>query len=259
MAPTTRSPLVVLAAVTGTLALVVAGWLLGHGSPAAPAAAAATGAGDALGARARDGVLVSGTGEVSGRPDTLVAQFGSEASASSVDDALGRADRAMGRITDALQKGGVAEADLRTAGLDIYPQYSDDGRQVTGYQAQQQLTVTFRDIDTAGRLIGRAVAAGGDAARLSGLAFRIDDDSAMLADARRKAFADAKAKADLYGDAAGRGLGRVVSVTETVTGNDRPYPMTAFDSAGGSVARDVDIQPGEQKLAVTVTVEWAFD
>ncbi|MEO7980957.1 MAG: hypothetical protein ABI807_08720, partial [Sporichthyaceae bacterium] len=74
MQPTARPPLVVLAAVAGTLALVVAGWLLGRGGGPVPAAAAAT-TGDASGDRARDGVLVSGTGEVTGRPDTLVAQF----------------------------------------------------------------------------------------------------------------------------------------------------------------------------------------
>ncbi len=242
---------------SGTLALVVAGWLLGHGGSTVPSAAAA-GSSDTSGDRARDGVLVSGTGEVTGRPDTLVAQFGAEATAASVDDALARADRALGRITAALLKGGVDKADLQTAGLDIYPRYDNDGRQVTGYQAAQQLTVTFRDVDTAGRLIGAAVTAGGDAARLFGLSFRIDDDSALLADARRKAFDDARAKAELYSGAAGRGLGRVVSVTESVTGNDRPYPMSAYaaDSAG---AGDVQIQPGQQQLAVTVNVEWSFD
>ncbi len=256
MQTTPRPPLLVAAAVAGTLALVVAGWLLGNDGSGAPAAQAASS--ESSSDRARDGVLVSGTGEVTGRPDTLVAQFGAEATADSVDAALARADRALRRITQSLQDGGIDEADLRTAGLDIYPRYSDDGRQVTGYQASQQLTVTFRDVDAAGRLIGRAVDAGGDAARLSGLSFRIDDDSALLADARRKAFADAKAKAELYGDAAGRGLGRVVSVTETVTGNDAPYPVAGYDSAAGA-ARDVSLQPGQQQLSVTVTVEWSFD
>lgn len=256
--PVPRSPLLVLAAVLGTLAIVVTGWLLGHGSSVAPPAAAATG--DATASdRARDGVLVSGTGQVTGRPDTLVAQFGSEATASTVDDALDRADRAMRRITDRLKDGGVDEADLQTSGLDIYPQYSNDGRTVTGYQASQQLTVTFRDVDKAGALMGRAVSAGGDAARLSGLWFRVDDDSALLADARRKAFDDAKAKAQLYADASGRGLGRVVSVTETVGGADQPVPMAAYDMAAGAKAvRDVAIQPGQQELSVTATVEWSF-
>ena len=261
--PRSRSLLAMAIAVAVTLALVVSGWLLGHGTSATPAAASvgsASGDTSGNGSVARDGVLVSGTGKVTGRPDTLVADFGSEATAASVDEALSRADRGLRRITDALSKGGVDKADLRTAGVDISPQYSNDGRQVTGYQASERLSVTFRDVESAGKLIGAAVAAGGDAARLSGLSFRIDDDSTLLADARRKAFADAKGKASLYSEAAGRGLARVVSVTESVSGNDMPYPMDAYRSmaAAAPVATDVSLQPGQQDLSVTVTVEWAF-
>ena len=257
MNPSSRSPLVVVAAVVGTLALVLSGWLLGHGTPAAPAAHAAGSADPATG-RARDGVLVSGTGTVSGRPDTLVAQFGAEATAASVDEALDRADRALRRITDALRDGGVADEDLQTTSLDIYPQYDPDGRRVTGYQAQQQLSVTFRDVDAAGALMGRAVSAGGDAARLSGLSFLIDDDSDLLADARRQAFEDARAKAELYGDASGRGLGRVVSVTEDVSGAARPFPVESYYAAADS-AKAVELEAGQQQLSVTVQVEWSFD
>jgi uncharacterized protein YggE len=199
-------------AVVATLAVLVAGWLLGHqGAAITPAAAADTGSTPSV-ERARDGVLVSGTGEVTGRPDTLVATFGT---------------------------------------------YDSSGNHVTGYQAQQQLTVTMHDVSRAGEQIGAAVAAGGDAARLSGLTFRIDDDSALLTEARRNAFADAKAKAKLYGEQAGRGLSRVVSVTETVNGADTPYPVPTFGAAAGD-SRTVKVDPGQQQLSVTVTVEWAF-
>ena len=249
----TAPPLVAL----GTVAVLAAGWLMGH-SGGTPPAAAATGPTPVSDDRARDGVLVTGTGKVTGRPDTLVADFGTEASGSSVDQALGRADQAITRVRRTLLAGGVDRADLQTAGIEIYPRYDDNGDRITGYQASQRLTVTFRDVDRAGDLLGKAVDAGGDAARLSGLSFRIDDDSTLLATARRKAFDDAKAKATLYGEAAGRGLGRVVSVTETVQGNDSPYPVP-YAAAASSAARDVAIEPGQQQLAVSVTVEWAFD
>jgi uncharacterized protein YggE len=241
--------------IAATLALVVTGWLLGHGGSSVPPAAAATG--DPAPTTGGQGVTVSGTGEVTGRPDTLVADFGTQATGSTVSSALSRADRAMTRVTSVLRHDGVDSKDLQTAGLDIYPQYSNDGRTVTGYQASQDLTVTFRDVDKAGSLISRAVSAGGDAVRMSGLSFRIDDDSALLADARSKAFADAKAKAQLYGDAAGRGLGQVVSVNETVTGQDTPYPVPYATAADGA-AKSVDVQAGQQQLSVTVTVTWSL-
>lgn len=246
------APLVAL----GTVAVLAAGWLMGNNG-GTPPAAAATSPTQVADDRARDGVLVTGTGKVTGRPDTLVADFGTEASGSSVDQALGRADRAISRVRKELVAGGVDRADLQTAGIEIYPRYDNNGDRITGYQASQRLTVTFRDVDRAGALLGKAVDAGGDAARLSGLSFRIDDDSDLLATARRKAFDDAKAKATLYGEAAGRGLGRVVSVTETVRGDDSPYPVDRYYAA--SAARDVAIEPGQQQLSVSVTVEWAFD
>jgi uncharacterized protein YggE len=250
-------PVLAVTAVVSALALVVTGWTLGRQGAAVPAARAASTSTEAPTGRARDGVLVSGTGSVSGRPDTLVAEFGSEARAASVDESLGRADRALRRIIDALRREAVDRADMQTADVEIYPTYDDNGNRVTGYEAQQRLTVTIRDVDRAGRLLGRAVDAGGDAARLSGLSFRIDDDSALMTEARRRAFDDARAKADLYADAAGRGLARVVSVSETVTGADSPSPMDSMRAAG-SAAADIAVEPGRQQLSVTVTVEWAF-
>ena len=79
--------------IAATLALVVTGWLLGHGGTSVPPAAAATG--DPTAATGAQGITVSGTGEVTGRPDTLVADFGTEATGSTVSSALSRADHAM--------------------------------------------------------------------------------------------------------------------------------------------------------------------
>ena len=242
--------------IAATLALVVTGWLLGHGGSSVPPASAATG--DPTSATGAQGITVSGTGEVTGRPDTLVADFGTEATGSTVSSALSRADHAMTRVTDALKHNGVDSKDLQTAGLDIYPQYSNDGRTVTGYQASQNLTVTFRDVDKAGSLISKAVSAGGDAVRMSGLSFQIDDDSTLLADARSKAFDDAKSKAQLYGDASGRGLGQVVNVSETVSGQDTPYPVPYAAAADSVRGKSVDVQAGQQQLSVTVTVTWSL-
>jgi uncharacterized protein YggE len=49
----------------------------------------------------------------------------------------------------------------------------------------------------------------------------------------------------------------VVSVTETVNGADSPYPTERLAAAADS-ARSLAVEPGQQQLSVTVTVEWAF-
>jgi uncharacterized protein YggE len=235
------------------LLVALSAWLLGSRSNTPTAVAAEPATAD----RAREGVLVSGTGQVLGMPDVLRADFGAEARGATVDEALRKANSALTRIRDALVQGGVDRADIQTADVEIFPRYAR-GRGIIGYQVSHRLIVKIRDLDKAGTIIGAGVAAGGNAARLSGVSFAIDDDSALLAEARKKAFADAKAKAELYGQQAGRPLGHVVSVTETVR-QAQPFSEAAALAAGGTPAPlNVPLEPGQQRLAVTVTVEWAF-
>jgi uncharacterized protein len=197
----------------------------------------------------RDSVLVTGTGEVSAPPDTLTAAFGVEAGGPTIGDALNHADVAATRMRDALVRAGVARADLQTSNFSVGSKV-DDAQKVTGYTVSEGLTAKIRNLPRAGQLLSAAIAAGGDSARLNGVSFAVENDTALLADARKKAFADARQKAELYAREAGRPLGRVVRVSEDGT------PVTHF----GPFAMDsrLPVEPGRQQLSVTVTVEWVL-
>ena len=244
-----RSSVMLLLALVMLVAL--SSWLLGNRSVIAPASAAAA---TQPVEGARDGVLVSATGEVLGVPDTLRADFGVGANAAAVDEALDLANAAMTRMQDALVNAGVAKADPQTSTAGIHPTYGKQGR-ITGYAVNEGLTARIRTISDAGTIIAAGIDAGGDAAQLFGVYFEVEDDDDLLATARRKAFADAQAKAELYAAEAGRELGQVVSVTETIPGNER---LELQASRAESATTDVPIEPGRQQLAVTVTVEWSF-
>ena len=213
------------------------------GPPAAAVAAPA----DQL----RESVLVTGRGEVSGEPDTLTANLAVETRATTVGQALDEANKAATRMRDTLARAG---AELRTSHAGITAT-RDDKTQITNYTASQGLTATIRNLPQAGTLLSAAVAAGGDAARLNGVSFTIENDAALLAEARRRAFADARAKAEVYARQAGRPLGRVLTVSEAAPAHGWPIDQDRFAAADSAVP----IEPGRQRLAVTVTVEWAFD
>jgi uncharacterized protein YggE len=201
----------------------------------------------------RESVLVTGTGEVSGDPDTLTADFGVETNASTVGQALDRADIAANRMRDTLVRAGIATADLQTSNLSIGSKVNGD-QAITGYTVSEGLTAKIRNLRRAGELMSAAVAAGGDAARLNGVSFAIENDAALLAAARKDAFADARQKAELYAREAGRPLGRVLQVSETAPGGGGPvghYSPAAMDSR-------FPIEPGRQRLTVVITVEWAL-
>ncbi|NMO53807.1 SIMPL domain-containing protein [Actinoplanes sp. TBRC 11911] len=238
----TTPALVVLA----TLVLMSSGMLGGR-----PAYASANGATDSPPAgQPRESVSVTGWGEVFGEPDTLTAEFAAETTAVTVEEAVDRATAAATRMRDSLIRAGVARADLQTSNVTIGSNMNEN-RKITGYTVSQGLTATIRDLPRAGALLSATIAAGGDAARLNGASFAIEDDAALLTEARKKAFADARGKAELYAGAAGRPLGRVVRISETDPG---------FAGAGGMAAADArfPIEPGRQRLSASVTVEWAL-
>ena len=200
----------------------------------------------------RESVVVTGRGEVLGEPDTLTAQLAVETSAATVDAALHRATAALTRMRDTLVRAGTATADLQTSNVGISARRKDDGT-IVDYTVNQGLTAKLRHLPRAGAILSATITAGGDAARLNGVSFTIEDDAALLAEARRKAFADARAKATLYAREAGRPLGRVVRVTEATSEHSVAGEPDRF-----AADSPVPVEPGRQRLAVTVTVEWVL-
>jgi uncharacterized protein YggE len=243
-----------IAAVVAVLVLLVAYALgsMGHAG-ATPAAAAPTA--DATSA----GIEVTGVGEVAGTPDVLRLDMSAEVHASTVEVALQKTNAAMTKVIKALKDGGVAGKDLRTAGLSVNPDYSYNGNQprITGYGASESLTATLRDLNTAGRLVTRAVAAGGAAARVDGMQLDLEGDSNLLVQARKRAFAEAKAKAETYAEAAGRGLGAPTSVSEQVNSTS-PQPLQYDTMAAAPTRSAVPVEPGSQTVSVSVKVVWSF-
>jgi uncharacterized protein YggE len=247
-----RSRLAVPALVAlATLAVPSAVLAGGHPATAAPAAGSQSADPD------REGLSVSGTGIVFGDPDTLDANFAVETTAATVGEALTGANAAATRMRDALVAAGIAKADLRTADVGVSERRNDKD-EITGYTANQGLTAKIRKLADAGKLLSTAIKAGGDAARLHGISFGIEDDSKLLAEARKKAFAEARGKAALYAGEAGRSLDRVVKVTEDNPRYGGPAQQFKLSAAMAAADAETPIEPGRQQIAVTVTVEWAF-
>ncbi len=199
-----------------------------------------------------ESVVVTGTGAVFGEPDVLTADFAVEADAPAVDSALTRASAAATRMRDALVHAGVARADLRTSDVSINSRRK--GEKITGYTVVQGLTAKIRNLPRAGALMSTAITSGGDAARLNSASFGLENDAALLAEARKKAFADARGKAELYAREAHRPLGRVIRVTEDGTGSAGPSPLRGLAYADQAVP----VEPGRQQLTATITVEWSL-
>src|SRR5690606_7681388 len=93
---------------------------------------------------------------------------------------------------------------------------------------------------------------------VNGVSFSVADPAELLNEARKAAFADARAKAELYAEVAGAGLGDLESISESQNyGSPQPYAMYARAEVAQSA--DVPVEAGELTFAITVNVAWDLD
>jgi len=204
------------------------------------------------------GITVTGSGTVKGTPDTLSVSLSVTSTASTIDDALAKASKAQTAVVASLKDHGVAAADLQTSNLSISPNYTSKGLP-SGYRVDEGVTATLHGLAKAGKTLGAAVAAGGDAVRVDGIWVSIDDTDPLKGDARSAAVSDARNRAEQYASAAGRHVGEVQSISEVVT-TPNPYAMDRYAMAQPAAlnAGSIPIQAGSQDVTVQVTVVYAL-
>lgn len=195
-------------------------------------------------------VTVVGTGKVQGTPDTLNVTASIEATAPDVTAAMNQTSSRQQAVLDALSGAGIDKKDIATKQVELQPDYRDSV--ITGYRASNTIDIKVRKLDTASQVLAKIVQAGGNATRISNVAYAIDDDSQLVKDARTRAFNDAKDRAQQYAQLSGLNLGKVVSISEA-TGGTTPTPMPAPRMA---MAEAVPLSPGQQTVNFSVTVIW---
>ena len=203
-------------------------------------------------------VMVEGTGTVSTVPDIADVMTGVTNRAESARQALDANNAAMERLIKALKKADIDDKDIRTSGFNVSPLYeyikSTRQSRITGYQASNQVTVTVRELKRIGRVIDDVVTAGSNQVR--GVQFRVSQPERLLDEARKKAFADAKRRAELYADAADIDLGKVIHIQERSARFPQPRMLAA---SAMKESRDVPVSPGSQALSVNVSVKFELD
>ena len=198
-------------------------------------------------------VTVVGTGQVQGVPDTLTADAAIEVLAPDVTAAMSQAGDRQQAVINALTSGGIDAKDISTTGVSLQPQYGDNSS-ITGYRASNSLQVTIRQLEAASGALAAIVNAGGNNTRINSVSYSIEDDSALVGDARARAFNDARSRAQQYAELSGLSLGKVISISETSGGTPPPPPMPM--PMPQAMAADVPLQPGQQTVSFAITAVW---
>lgn len=203
-------------------------------------------------------VVMTGDGTATGVPDQLTFSVAVTDTESDVSAAMAAASAAMRRVQRSLTSHDVTSRDVATTGLSIDPSYdySHNTERLVGYTVVQRAKVTVRALSHAGAVLSAAAAAGGNAVRINGIALAIGDRDALLAQARKDAIDDARAKAGQYAGAAGVRLGTVTSVKEVSSPVPIENSADSFSAQALAAPLAVPIKAGSQKLTVHVQVVW---
>jgi uncharacterized protein YggE len=201
-------------------------------------------------------VSVTGIGRTTLTPDRYTFSVGVQTIAPTVDAAVNENNQRVTSVLAALKKAGAAEKEIRTSNFSIYPQQVYEQGQpprITGYQVSNNITVTRDKVTDAGKLLQAAVSAGVNVS--SGLQFQISDPTRGRDQGLKAAVDDARAKAALLAQAAGRTLGRALTIAE---GSAPVPPPRAYGAQMMMMAKadtaEVPVESGTQEMTFSVSI-----
>ena len=195
---------------------------------------------------------VDASADVARVPDIAVISAGIVSRASSASEALAETAQKMQHMLGALNKAGIDQRDIQTANISLDPEYrypANQSPQLVGYSATNKVSVRLRDIRSAGKVLDSLVAEGAN--QLNGPSFLVEHPDAALDEARIKAIAAGRARAELYAHSLGMRVVRLVAVNENdnIVSSPLPVRMMAL-----SAKAETPVEPGEQKLGVSLAM-----
>jgi uncharacterized protein len=202
------------------------------------------GAQDAL---EEDTITVTGVGTVEAVPNEAQMSFGVESRAPTAKAAVAANADAMRKVINALRQARGRE--IATQWVSVYP-VTDDSGAVDGFSASNSVSATA-DVDDAAALIDAAAEAGAN--QITGPGLSSSNAEALYRQALGKAVAEARARAEVLAEAAGRSLGQIEAIAESTAAT--PYYAERMQAAD---AASTPIVPGEQETTASITVTFSL-
>ncbi|MBN2465763.1 SIMPL domain-containing protein [candidate division WOR-3 bacterium] len=209
-------------------------------------------------------LAVTGTAEVSVKPDICYISFGVETfNKKSAREAYRINSEVMTTLSASVLATGIEAKDVQTSGFSVAPQYhydNDNRRRVfDGYRVYHSLDVNVRELNQASAVLDAGMDAG--ATQVNHVTFAVENPKKHTSNARVEAVRAAHAKALTMADLAGVRLGKPISISENEPGGWGQYyaqANVAVDRAA-SPEESAGLQPGEFKLTRTVYITYEIE
>lgn len=202
---------------------------------------------------------VNGSGFVEVAPDRARLAFAVETEAEGAREAGEANARLMDAVIRALRGTGVPELRIESTGYSLAPRYAprraDEPQRIAGYTARNTVQVITDDVETVGRLVDAALAAGAN--RVAGMSFEIRDPEPHRQEALRRAVATARGEAEAIANALGLRLGAPVTVQGGASaGQPRPMMRAEMMDMAMAMAPETPVEAGLQRVNANVSIRY---
>lgn len=207
-------------------------------------------------------ISVNGVGEVKVQPDEVVIALGVETREKTLEQARKQTDSRAASIIAYLRKQGVDAKDIQTSYVSLHPVYSSGeyGKAAPDfYMAQKTMTIVIKKLNRFDELLVGLYDNGVN--RIDDIAFRVSDIEKHRVEARKKAVADAKQKANALTSELGAKVGKVYSISEhTPVGSPRlGYAKVAMDMESAQGGDGPSIAGGQVTVTSNVGVSFVIE
>ena len=201
------------------------------------------------------GITAFGAASVKAVPDLVRVRFKVIRVEQAPAAAFEAARAAVRAVRSSLREHGIGDAAVEGSRLDLKTatEYVDGTRKFVGYQCQAAFAVESRALDDVEPLLVDVVAAGAN--EIEGVDFDIMAKRELRAEARRKAVAAARTKAELYADAAGVRVGAVQHIEDVDP--DQPGASRYRSHADAAATTAQDLAPGHIVVSAAVILGYA--
>jgi uncharacterized protein YggE len=203
-------------------------------------------------------ISLSATGAVKTTPDKVDISTGVTSEAKTARQALDLDTAAVSKIVAALKEDGIEPKDIQTVNFSVGPVYEQRPYDkpappvVIGYRVTNQVRITLHDTKKLGGILDKVVTLGSN--QIDSIEFGVEEPEALKDEARKLALKNVTDNAKLYAEAAGVGLGPILSIAE----EESSYYPRAMPAAtrGFDMAKEVPIEAGTATVEIRVRVTW---
>jgi uncharacterized protein YggE len=206
-------------------------------------------------------ISTSAVGETTVVPDRAMVSVAVESQGPTAAAAGAENAKLQTRVIDAVKAAGIAAAQIRTSGYNVFPEYTQPtgakGPRISGYRAHNTVQVEIRNLESVGKVIDAVLGAG--ATNLGGLSLYASNTDAARRDALQKAVAKARSDAEVTAAAAGGSLGALLEISTEPFGVPQPiYRNLAVAEGRAAMAAPTPVEAGEMTVQAVVHVRWQF-